>query len=380
MTAADPLDAVAAVADAVLFEGYLLYPYRASAQKNALRWQFGVLVPPAVSAALAEPSASRTECVIDARPGATLRLRLRFLGLQRRSVVDLDGTEHDRLEVDGVPHTAWEEGVPRQVDAAVALDVPGRGAGDRRRHVPGHHDVGGDPRRDGRAARAPRPARRGRHRAGGARDRAAPRALRRAAAAPRRGQRRRRRPVHAARGGPAHGPDLGAHRAGPRPRRVPLQRRPAAVGRARRGGLRQRAQLAGAGRAHRATVPCCSRRRSSSRITRSSPRRARRTCSTAPRTTRSSRCAPSPSPTTRSARPGPPTRAPPTSSTRSTPWGRRCSSVCTARSAPTAARRTTSRRSPPPARRGGTRAPTPRWTPTPTRPSSTGARSRAAAP
>ena len=113
----------AAIADAVLFEGYLLYPYRASAQKNALRWQFGVLVPPAVSTALAEPSASRTECVIDARPGATLRLRLRFLGLQRRSVVDLDGTEHDRLEVDGVPHTAWEEGVPRQVDAAVALDA-----------------------------------------------------------------------------------------------------------------------------------------------------------------------------------------------------------------------------------------------------------------
>ena len=37
------LDEVAAVADAVLFEGYLLYPYRASAQKNRLRWQFGVL-------------------------------------------------------------------------------------------------------------------------------------------------------------------------------------------------------------------------------------------------------------------------------------------------------------------------------------------------
>ena len=41
----NPLDAVGAVADAVLFEGYLLYPYRASAQKNRLRWQFGVLTP-----------------------------------------------------------------------------------------------------------------------------------------------------------------------------------------------------------------------------------------------------------------------------------------------------------------------------------------------
>jgi hypothetical protein len=42
---ADVLDQVAAVADAVLFEGYLPYPYRASAQKNRLRWQFGVLTP-----------------------------------------------------------------------------------------------------------------------------------------------------------------------------------------------------------------------------------------------------------------------------------------------------------------------------------------------
>ncbi|MGH9072785.1 MAG: hypothetical protein ACRDZQ_01495, partial [Acidimicrobiales bacterium] len=33
------------VADAVLYEGYVLYPYRASAQKNQARWQFGVLAP-----------------------------------------------------------------------------------------------------------------------------------------------------------------------------------------------------------------------------------------------------------------------------------------------------------------------------------------------
>ncbi len=33
------------VANAVLYEGYLLYPYRASATKNQLRWQFGVVMP-----------------------------------------------------------------------------------------------------------------------------------------------------------------------------------------------------------------------------------------------------------------------------------------------------------------------------------------------
>ena len=34
-----------AVADAVLYEGYLLYPYRKSSAKNRVRWQFGVLAP-----------------------------------------------------------------------------------------------------------------------------------------------------------------------------------------------------------------------------------------------------------------------------------------------------------------------------------------------
>ena len=42
----DRFAAARAVADAVLYEGYVLYPYRASARKNQLRWQFGVLAPP----------------------------------------------------------------------------------------------------------------------------------------------------------------------------------------------------------------------------------------------------------------------------------------------------------------------------------------------
>ena len=38
-------DHARAVADAVLYEGYLLYPYRANSRKNQSRWQFGVLGP-----------------------------------------------------------------------------------------------------------------------------------------------------------------------------------------------------------------------------------------------------------------------------------------------------------------------------------------------
>src|ERR1700737_2856219 len=38
-------DRVRTIADAVLYEGYLLYPYRANSRKNQTRWQFGVLGP-----------------------------------------------------------------------------------------------------------------------------------------------------------------------------------------------------------------------------------------------------------------------------------------------------------------------------------------------
>jgi hypothetical protein len=36
-------ETAAKIADAVMYEGYILYPYRASAMKNRFRWQFGVL-------------------------------------------------------------------------------------------------------------------------------------------------------------------------------------------------------------------------------------------------------------------------------------------------------------------------------------------------
>ena len=36
------------IADTVLYEGYVLYPYRADDAKNRVRWQFGVLAPPAL--------------------------------------------------------------------------------------------------------------------------------------------------------------------------------------------------------------------------------------------------------------------------------------------------------------------------------------------
>ena len=75
------------VADAVLYEGYLLYPYRQSAQKNRTRFQFGVLMPPAYRAVDdCEPSASQTECLVECPDDARVEILVRFLHFQRRTV------------------------------------------------------------------------------------------------------------------------------------------------------------------------------------------------------------------------------------------------------------------------------------------------------
>ncbi len=80
MTAWDP---VRAVADAVLYEGYLLYPYRATSDRNHSRWQFGVLSPPGAAAAgFGEDDMMSTQFLV--RDASTLTLVVRFLHLQHR--------------------------------------------------------------------------------------------------------------------------------------------------------------------------------------------------------------------------------------------------------------------------------------------------------
>jgi hypothetical protein len=73
------------IAKAILYEGYLLYPYRASAVKNRHRWTFGALYPPAyVAKNPHDSSVMRTECLVRAEPGATLKVKLCFLHLISR--------------------------------------------------------------------------------------------------------------------------------------------------------------------------------------------------------------------------------------------------------------------------------------------------------
>jgi hypothetical protein len=71
------------IANAVLYEGYLLYPYRASAIKNKQRWNFGVLYPReyAEKQSGADAWKMQTECLVTADSAATFEVRVRFLKL-----------------------------------------------------------------------------------------------------------------------------------------------------------------------------------------------------------------------------------------------------------------------------------------------------------
>jgi hypothetical protein len=114
-------DSVRGVADAVLYEGYLLYPYRASAQKNQSRWQFGVLMPPGyVAQDPSETSTLQAECVFEERGEPTMELTVRFLQVQRRRT-------EGAVTGPGVP-AVWDEAVERELSRTVNVaDVRGDG-------------------------------------------------------------------------------------------------------------------------------------------------------------------------------------------------------------------------------------------------------------
>lgn len=131
------LESARAVADAVLYEGYLLYPYRASAPKNQVRWQWGVLMPADVVARDgSERSSNRTDVVVDGRATA-LRVTVRFLQVQQRYVENAAGERVERLEIADATYVPWEEA--REVELVV--DVPLAGQDDRTFEVAGGRDI-----------------------------------------------------------------------------------------------------------------------------------------------------------------------------------------------------------------------------------------------
>jgi hypothetical protein len=111
------------VADAVLYEGYILYPYRASAAKNQLRWQFGVVAPRGYAeSGGTDDWLMQTECLIEPQGDAELDVRIRFLQLQRKVVEHCTDAVHglfervESLDVSGRRFVSWEEGAAQELD------------------------------------------------------------------------------------------------------------------------------------------------------------------------------------------------------------------------------------------------------------------------
>ncbi|HUA63633.1 MAG TPA: hypothetical protein VML19_33100 [Verrucomicrobiae bacterium] len=96
------------IANAVLYEGYLLYPYRSSAVKNQQRWNFGVVYPEAYGEAQGDPGGSQmqTQCLVAGGPLTEISVRVRFLRLLERAV------GHLPLPLAGLPAGCEPEFIP----------------------------------------------------------------------------------------------------------------------------------------------------------------------------------------------------------------------------------------------------------------------------
>jgi hypothetical protein len=131
------------IAEAVLYEGYLLWPYRRSARKNQQRWMFGGVHPRAYSEARGgdDPWIMQTQCLMLGDEKSTIEVEVRFLHVVERKVARKTGEILefvDGLWVGGELYLSWEEAIEREIAVGrfklsellespqqVEIDVPG---------------------------------------------------------------------------------------------------------------------------------------------------------------------------------------------------------------------------------------------------------------
>lgn len=98
------------IARAVLYEGYLLYPYRATSVKNRQRWTSGGLYPPGGQ----EASSLRTQVLVSGGAGARVEIEVRFLHLLER-----------KIRVSEREPMAWQEAEERRIAVEPAFPADG---------------------------------------------------------------------------------------------------------------------------------------------------------------------------------------------------------------------------------------------------------------
>jgi hypothetical protein len=102
--------AVEKIASALLYEGYILYPYRPNAIKNRQRWNFGTLYPRIYAEAQRpqEPFRFIAECLLLPGQNASLHIKLSFLQLVPHAPAAGEALHHPiDLSLD------WDEAVER---------------------------------------------------------------------------------------------------------------------------------------------------------------------------------------------------------------------------------------------------------------------------
>ncbi len=130
------LASVENIANVVLYEGYMLYPYRASSVKNKQRFNWGALAPREYSDAQngTEAWEMQIQCLIAGDGDAEIRVRARFLHLTNRELGKIPEPADEvpetfeavpSLEINGELYHAWQEAMERTVELpAFKLEAP----------------------------------------------------------------------------------------------------------------------------------------------------------------------------------------------------------------------------------------------------------------
>ncbi|MBV9782734.1 MAG: hypothetical protein JO264_02845 [Acidisphaera sp.] len=125
------LDRASAIVNAVLYEGYILYPYRPSSIKNRQRWTFGGVFPrDHAEHGGSDPCTVQTQCLLQDGPATAVEIRVRFLHIVSREIGALATplaelppvgepafTRVASLQAGGAEYLAWEEATEREVVA-----------------------------------------------------------------------------------------------------------------------------------------------------------------------------------------------------------------------------------------------------------------------
>jgi hypothetical protein len=127
-------DVMRRIADAVLYEGYLLWPYRKSALKNQQRFTFGGVYPPAWE----DRSTIQAQVLLEGSEDADVEVKVRFLHMVRRQVLKAGSSPGslgpvEELEADGEHWVTWDEAVERELEPG-PIRVP---AGEELEEIPG---------------------------------------------------------------------------------------------------------------------------------------------------------------------------------------------------------------------------------------------------